>query len=657
MSFNPFIGTSNYSGGGGTGQDGRGIQEISWISSSTGTRPGEAGAKDTYQILYTDGSTSTFIVQNGNNGKDGAKGENGANGKDGQDGKDGVTPIFRVSSDYIQVSIDNGLNYTNLVSLDSLKGNDGESLEFKWEGTKLGVKKASGSEYTYVELKGETGEKGEKGVDGAEGKSAYQSAIDTGFDGTEAQWIESLKGEQGLQGVSITAATIDDNGHLILTLSSGSIVDAGNAKGADGTSINIKGSLNDSSELPVTDQKVGDCYLINGHLWIYTNSSKETAVNGFDDAGNIQGPAGKGISTVTINDSGIMTIVYSDGTSSEIGNVIGPQGPEGKQGPQGIQGESGFSPVVSTSKENKVTTVTITDSIGEHTFEINDGADGSKGEKGDQGENGNSIEIAVNGDYIQWRVVGDLAWTNLIAVAALKGEKGDQGDKGEKGDQGEQGEQGLPGVDGKNIELGISETYIQWRVVESEEWNNLIPISSLVGNAGRGISSIEFTSSTGGDTAGLAGAKDTYQILYTDGLTSTFIVQNGNDGATGGDGHTHENKDVLDKLSDINGSLGYNGDSVFKVWHGTREEYEAIVDKKDDWTYIITDDNLEDTIIKFTKAETREPIQSGDSLGVILGKIAKYLEDLKTVAFTGNYSDLVSKPEEVTDAELDDILV
>lgn len=657
MSFNPFIGTSNSSGSGGTGQDGRGIQEISWISSSTGTKPGEAGAKDTYQILYTDGSTSTFIVQNGNNGKDGAKGENGANGKDGQNGKDGITPIFRVSSNYIQVSIDNGLNYTNLVSLDSLKGEDGESLEFNWLGTKLGIKRASDTEYTYVELKGETGDKGEKGENGADGKSAYQSALDTGFDGTETQWVESLKGEQGLQGISITAATIDDNGHLILTLSSGSTIDAGNAKGADGTSINIRDSLNDSSELPSTGQQIGDCYLINGHLWVYTNSSKETAINGFDDAGNIQGPAGKGISTVTINDSGIMTIAYSDGTSSEIGNVIGPQGPEGKQGPRGIQGESGFSPVVSTSKVDKVTTVTITDSTGEHTFEINDGIDGTNGEKGEQGEAGKSIEIAVNGDYIQWRVVEDLAWTNLIAVAALKGDKGEQGDKGDQGLQGEKGEQGLPGVDGKNIELGTSETYIQWRVVGTEEWNNLIPISTLVGSAGRGINSIEFTSSTGGDTAGLAGAIDTYTITYSDNTTSTFTIYNGRDSATGGDGHTHENKEVLDKLSDINGSLGYNSENVFKVWHGTKEEYEAIVDKKDDWTYIITNDNFEDTIVEFTKAETREPIQSGDSLGVILGKIAKYLEDLKTVAFTGNYSDLASKPEEVTDAELNDILV
>lgn len=655
MSFNPFIGTSNSSGGG-TGQDGRGIQEISWISSSTGTKPGEAGAKDTYQILYTDGSTSIFIVQNGNNGRDGAKGENGANGKDGQNGKDGITPIFRVSSNYIQVSIDNGLNYTNLASLDSLKGEDGESLEFNWLGTKLGIKRASDTEYTYVELKGETGDKGEKGENGADGKSAYQSALDTGFDGTEIQWVESLKGEQGLQGISITAATIDDNGHLILTLSSGSTIDAGNTKGADGTSINIRDSLNDSSELPSTGQQIGDCYLINGHLWVYTNSSKETAINGFDDAGNIQGPTGKGISAVTINNSGIMTIAYSDGTSSEIGNVLGPQGPEGKQGPQGMQGESGFSPVVSTSKIDKVTTVTITDSTGEHTFEINDGIDGTNGEKGEQGEAGKSIEIAVNGDYIQWRVVGDLAWTNLIAVAALKGDKGEQGDKGDQGLQGEKGEQGLPGVDGKNIELGTSETYIQWRVVGTEEWNNLIPISTLVGSAGRGINSIEFTSSTGGDTAGLAGAIDTYTITYSDNTTSTFTIYNGRDGASG-DGHTHENKEVLDKLSDINGSLGYNNENVFKVWHGTKEEYEAIVDKKDDWTYIITNDNFEDTIVEFTKAETREPIQSGDSLGVILGKIAKYLEDLKTVAFTGNYSDLVSRPEEVTDAELNDILV
>lgn len=36
-----------------------------------------------------------------------------------------------------------------------------------------------------------------KGPKGDDGKSAYQSALDTGFVGTEEEWIESLKGENG----------------------------------------------------------------------------------------------------------------------------------------------------------------------------------------------------------------------------------------------------------------------------------------------------------------------------------------------------------------------------------------------------------------------------------------------------------------------------
>lgn len=38
------------------------------------------------------------------------------------------------------------------------------------------------------------------GDNGKDGKSAYQIALDNGFEGTEAEWLESLKGEQGIQG-------------------------------------------------------------------------------------------------------------------------------------------------------------------------------------------------------------------------------------------------------------------------------------------------------------------------------------------------------------------------------------------------------------------------------------------------------------------------
>lgn len=46
----------------------------------------------------------------------------------------------------------------------------------------------------------------------------------------------------------------------------------------------------------------------------------------------------------------------------------------------------------------------------------------------------------------------------------------------------------------------------------------------------------------------------------------------------------------------------------------------------------------------FSRASTRANIVSGEKLGVMLGKISKYFNDLKTVAFTGSYNDLSNKP-------------
>lgn len=46
------------------------------------------------------------------------------------------------------------------------------------------------------------GDDGVIGVDGADGKSAYQSAVDNGFTGTEAQWVDYL--QNTVAGVRIT---------------------------------------------------------------------------------------------------------------------------------------------------------------------------------------------------------------------------------------------------------------------------------------------------------------------------------------------------------------------------------------------------------------------------------------------------------------------
>lgn len=45
----------------------------------------------------------------------------------------------------------------------------------------------------------------------------------------------------------------------------------------------------------------------------------------------------------------------------------------------------------------------------------------------------------------------------------------------------------------------------------------------------------------------------------------------------------------------------------------------------------------------FTTAQSRNNLVSGEKLSIMLGKISKFFNDLKTVAFTGNYSDLVTK--------------
>lgn len=64
-------------------------------------------------------------------------------------------------------------------------------------------KKTSGSWNILMNLKGERGpegpqgDKGDKGDPGVPGKSAYEIAVEHGFQGTEAQWLDSLKGDKG----------------------------------------------------------------------------------------------------------------------------------------------------------------------------------------------------------------------------------------------------------------------------------------------------------------------------------------------------------------------------------------------------------------------------------------------------------------------------
>lgn len=73
------------------------------------------------------------------------------------------------------------------------------------------------------------------------------------------------------------------------------------------------------------------------------------------------------------------------------------------------------------------------------------------------------------------------------------------------------------------------------------------------------------------------------------------------------------------------------------------EEINANIEKKLDKV-----GDTSNNTITFNAAEVRENIATGDKHSVIFGKIAKFLADLKAVAFSGKYSDLLEKPENIS---------
>ena len=90
--------------------------------------------------------------------------------------------------------------------------------------------------------KGNTGAKGNPGQDGAEGKSAYAIAVEHGYEDSEEKWLLSLKGEKGDTGADgkdgfspianvvkdgsvITITITDKNGTTTVTLTEGAAVD------------------------------------------------------------------------------------------------------------------------------------------------------------------------------------------------------------------------------------------------------------------------------------------------------------------------------------------------------------------------------------------------------------------------------------------------
>ena len=127
--------------------------------------------------------------------------------------------------------------------------------------------------------KGDKGDPGTDGADGADGKSAYQIAVEKGFEGDETAWLASLKGEKGADGLI-------------------------GKDGADGKS---------AYQIAVEKGFEGD-----ETAWLASLKGADGVI-GKDGAQGEQGPVGE------------------QGPKGDPGEA-GPQGPQGLQGPQGEKG-------------------------------------------------------------------------------------------------------------------------------------------------------------------------------------------------------------------------------------------------------------------------------------------------------------------------------
>ena len=235
------------------------------------------------------------------------------------------------------------------------------------------------------------------GAQGIQGLSAYQVAVQHGFEGTEAEWLISLKGEkgetgpkgdkgdtgekgatgergpQGLQGERGLQGVQGEQGEPGIQGPVGPKGEKGDQgeqgpqgpkgetgpqgpKGDTGSGLNIKGELDSEAGLP-QEGVSGDAWLISGNLYVYVGENGNVVSNPkWSNVGSIQGPAGPQGPVGPKGEQG------EPGPKGEPGanGAPGEQGPKGDPGEKGEKGDPGSDASVTKQNVESVLTGDIT---------------------------------------------------------------------------------------------------------------------------------------------------------------------------------------------------------------------------------------------------------------------------------------------------------
>lgn len=79
-----------------------------------------------------------------------------------------------------------------------------------------------------------------------------------------------------------------------------------------------------------------------------------------------------------------------------------------------------------------------------------------------------------------------------------------------------------------------------------------------------------------------------------------------------------------------------------ETWNENMDKIDGELKKRED-AQKESDNSLMNP--KFTEAKERKNLTSGEKIHLMLGKISKFFSDMKAIAFSGSYNDLVDKPK------------
>ena len=137
---------------------------------------------------------------------------------------------------------------------------------------------------------------------------------------------QGAKGDTGNAGVGVSSATVNSSGHLIITKTDSSTVDAGSVVGTQGN----KGDAGDAGTITINAVATGAA---GTDVLITNTGTASAALLNFTIP---KGDTGVGVFSAVVNGSGNLILTLDDASTIDAGSIVGPKGDKGNTGNAGL---------------------------------------------------------------------------------------------------------------------------------------------------------------------------------------------------------------------------------------------------------------------------------------------------------------------------------